>query len=283
MQQQVGINDVVAGQEGVDYDKLIQEFGCSKIEDHHLAKIESLSGMPCHRFLRRGIFFSHRDLGQIISKFEKGTPFYLYTGRGPSSESLHLGHTIPFIFTKYLQEAFDVPLVIQITDDEKYLYKQDLKLEQTIEMGKSNIKDIIAFGFNPEKTFIFSDMDYIQHLYPNVLKMQKHVTYNQIKGIFGVNESSNSGKVAFPAVQAAPSFSNSFPHIFGKNTKVPCLIPQAIDQDPYFWMTRDVAKRIKYLKPSCIHSTFFPAIQGKTGKMSASDKNTTIFLTDTAN
>ena len=48
-------------------------------------------------------------------------------------------------------------------------------------------------------------------------------------------------------------------------------------------MTRDVAKRIKYLKPSCIHSTFFPAIQGKTGKMSASDKNTTIFLTDTAN
>ena len=234
VQQQVGINDVVAGQEGVDYDKLIQEFGCSKIEDHHLAKIESLSGMPCHRFLRRGIFFSHRDLGQIISKFEKGTPFYLYTGRGPSSESLHLGHTIPFIFTKYLQEAFDVPLVIQITDDEKYLYKQDLKLEQTIEMGKSNIKDIIAFGFNPEKTFIFSDMDYIQHLYPNVLKMQKHVTYNQIKGIFGVNESSNSGKVAFPAVQAAPSFSNSFPHIFGKNTKVPCLIPQAIDQDPYF-------------------------------------------------
>ena len=150
-------------------------------------------------------------------------------------------------------------------------------------MGKSNIKDIIAFGFNPEKTFIFSDMDYIQHLYPNVLKMQKHVTYNQIKGIFGVNESSNSGKVAFPAVQAAPSFSNSFPHIFGKNTKVPCLIPQAIDQDPYFWMTRDVAKRIKYLKPSCIHSTFFPAIQGKTGKMSASDKNTNIFLTDTAN
>ena len=152
-------------------------------------------------------------------------PFYLYTGRGPSSESLHLGHTIPFIFTKYLQEAFDVPLVIQITDDEKYLYKQDLKLEQTVEMGRANIKDIIAFGFDPEKTFIFSDMDYIHNLYPNVLKVQKHVTFNQIKGIFGVDGSSNSGKVAFPAVQAAPSFSNSFPHIFGDNTKVPCLIP----------------------------------------------------------
>lgn len=45
-------------------------------------------------------------------------------------------------------------------------------------MGYENIKDIIAFGFDLEKTFIFSDVDYIQYLYPNVLKMQKHVNYN---------------------------------------------------------------------------------------------------------
>ena len=51
----------------------------------------------------------------------------------------------------------------------------------------SNIKDIIAFGFDIKKTFIFTDTDYIQYLYPNVLATQKHVTFNQIKGIFGVN------------------------------------------------------------------------------------------------
>jgi len=28
-------------------------------------------------------------------------------------------------------------------------------------MGKSNIKDVLAFGFDPEKTFIFSDVEYI--------------------------------------------------------------------------------------------------------------------------
>jgi len=28
-------------------------------------------------------------------------------------------------------------------------------------MGINNIKDIIAFGFDPEKTFIFSDVEYI--------------------------------------------------------------------------------------------------------------------------
>lgn len=36
--------------------------------------------------------------------------------------------------------------------------------------------------------------------------------------------------MAFPAVQAAPSFSSTFPDIFGDNKDVRCLIPCAIDQ-----------------------------------------------------
>lgn len=43
--------------------------------------------------------------------------------QGPSSESLHMGHLVPFMFTKYLQDAFKVPLVIQLTDDEKSIWK----------------------------------------------------------------------------------------------------------------------------------------------------------------
>lgn len=35
-----------------------------------------------------------------MDQYEKGEKFYLYTGRGPSSEALHLGHLIPFMFTK---------------------------------------------------------------------------------------------------------------------------------------------------------------------------------------
>lgn len=45
--------------------------------------------------------------------------------QGPSSESLHLGHLVPFMFTKWLQDTFNVPLVIQMTDDEKYLWKYE--------------------------------------------------------------------------------------------------------------------------------------------------------------
>ena len=129
--------------------------------------------------------------------------FYLYTGRGPSADALHMGHCIPFIFTRYLQRVFDVPLVVQITDDEKYIYKQEIELDGekgSYQMGMSNIKDIIAFGFDPEKTFIFSDIDYIGTLYPNILRVQKHINYSQIKGIFGFKEADNIGKFAFPPV-----------------------------------------------------------------------------------
>ena len=87
---------------------------------------------------------------------------------------------IPFHFTKWLQDAFDCPLVIQLTDDEKFLFKPDLKLEDCHRLAYENAKDIIACGFDMKKTFIFSDMDYIQHMYPVVLKIQKATTYNQV-------------------------------------------------------------------------------------------------------
>jgi len=56
------------------------------------------------------------------------------------------------------------------------------------------------------------------------------VNYNQVKSIFGFTESTSIGKIAFPAVQAAPSFSSTFPHIFNGKKDLPCLIPCAIDQ-----------------------------------------------------
>lgn len=87
----------------------------------------------------------------------------------------------------------------------------------------------------------------------------------------------------FASIQAAPSFSNSFPQIFGTVSNIPCLIPCAIDQDPYFRLTRDIAQKLKYPKPSLIHSKFFPALQGPQTKMSASDMNTSIFMTDKPN
>ncbi|KAA0166912.1 hypothetical protein FNF27_04838 [Cafeteria roenbergensis] len=271
---------VEAGEGGIDYDKLVRDFGCSVITEDIVTRIENVTKRRAHRFLRRGIFFTHRDLDLLLDRYCSGEPFYLYTGRGPSSEALHLGHLIPFEFTRYLQQAFNVPLVVQMTDDEKFLWK-DLTLEDAYRLGKANAKDIIACGFDQRKTFIFSDLDYHSHMYRNVLRIRKAVTYSQAKGAFGFDGASNIGKVAFPATQAAPSFPSTFTIPFGGRTDMLCLIPQAIDQDPYFRVTRDVAPRLGFEKPALIHSKFFPALQGFSTKMSASASNTAIMVSDT--
>ncbi|KDO21572.1 hypothetical protein SPRG_13383 [Saprolegnia parasitica CBS 223.65] len=271
----------VEAEGGVDYDKLIDTFGTSQLTQDLVARIEKLTGVRAHRYLRRGYFFSHRELHEILDHYEKGNKFYLYTGRGPSSGSLHMGHLIPFTFTAWLQKVFDVPLVIQLTDDEKYLFKEQTLAESDF-MANENAKDIIACGFDPTKTFIFKNSDYIGTLYPEVLKIQKCVTYNQVRGIFGFTGSDNIGKSSFPAIQAAPSFPQCFPVPFSGRTDLRCLIPCAIDQDPYFRMTRDVAPRIGYAKPALILSKFFPALEGATTKMSSSGPSPTIFVSDSA-
>lgn len=85
----------------VDYEKLTREFGATPLTPDLLERFEKVTGHRPHRFMRRGIVFSHRELNKILDRHEKGQPFYLYTGRGPSSDSMHVGHTVPFEFTKY--------------------------------------------------------------------------------------------------------------------------------------------------------------------------------------
>ena len=157
MSDQVNFDNVMGDDKGVNYEKLIDVFGCTKIEKDLVERYEKLTGQKSHHLLRRGIYFCHREFNKVLDCIEQKKQFYLYTGRGPSDAGIHLGHTVPFIFCKYLQDVFGCIMVIQITDDEKFIYKKELKLEQTIEMGIANVKDIIAFGFNPKKTFIFSN------------------------------------------------------------------------------------------------------------------------------
>lgn len=267
--------------EEIDYDKIITQFGCERISPELIARVERATGRRAHRFLRRGLFFSHRDLSWILDLYEAGRPFYLYTGRGPSSASLHLGHMMPFIFTQWLQEAFNVPLVIQITDDEKFFHKL-MTLEDAYRFGFENVRDIIACGFDVKKTFIFSDCDYMGHMYRNVIRVQRAMTFKQCRGCFGFDiNTSHCGILAYPAIQAVPCISSTFPHMFGNRNDVPCLIPCGIDQDPYFRLTRKLNPPLGFLKPALIHSSFFPALQGSGTKMSSSNPNSAIFVTDT--
>ena len=257
----------------VDYERLIHEFGTLPLTDELLQRIEKHAG-GSHLQLRRRLFFSHRDLDTVINLYEEGTKFVLYTGRGPSGP-VHIGHLVPWIFTKHLQEAFKTRLYFQMTDDEKFVVDDDAKLKQTTKYGLENALDLIALGFKPENTYIIYDVQDIDMLYDIALEVAKHITYSTAKATFGFQESTNLGWIFWPAIQAVPCFIHK--KLTGEN--VPALIPAAIDQDPFWRIARDIAPKLGYFKPAQIHSRFLPGL-GVGGKMSASEPETAIFTVD---
>lgn len=252
----------------IDYDKLIKKFGTEKINSDLLKKMEKVTG-EVHFMLRRGIFFSHRDLTRILDDYQNGKKFFLYTGRGPSGNT-HIGHLVPWVFAKWLQEKFDANLYFQLTDDEKFYAKQDLTLEQTKQFAYENALDFIALGFKPDKTKIIINTENIKTLYSIAAKVAKKINFSNTKAVFGFTNETNIGMIFYTALQSAPCFIENNP----------VLIPLGVDQDPHFRITRDVAPKIGCVKPALIHNIMIPSLSGPGGKMSASEENGTIYTTD---
>lgn len=273
----IGVKDFVVTPwevEGdIDYSMLIERFGTHTIDDTLFEKIKYFTG-EIHPFLKNRYFFSHRDLDVVLDEYKRGNKFYLYTGRGPSG-LVHLGHLMPWLFTKYLQEKFDVNLIFQLTDDEKFLFNGNLDMEAIQKYTYENILDIISIGFDPKRTKIIVDTKHIKYLYPISIEIAKKITYSTAKAVFGFSNSSNIGMIGFPPVQGAPCF---LPSII-ENKPTPVLIPAAIDQDPYWRVTRDIAEKLGYPKPAQIHSKFIPGLTS-VGKMSSSKPETALFTVD---
>jgi len=262
----------------IDYDKLIHEFGVSKIDHQLVERISKITGKEPHYFLRRGIFFAHRDLKFILDEYEKGNKFFLYTGRAPSGH-IHMGHLIPWMFTKWLQDVFDVELWFQFPDEEKFLFKENLTLEDTEKFTYENMLDVIALGFDPKKTKFIVDTKHAGIMYPEAIKVAKKITFSTAKAAFGFTNEQNLGAIFYTAMQAVPAF---LPCVIHKR-KIPCLIPHAIDQDPHFRVSRDVIPKLGYYKPASIQCRFLPGLRGmaEDGKMSTSSgENATIYTID---
>jgi len=259
----------------VDYDKLVKQFGTTPLTPQLLNRIKKHT-KELHFMLRRGVFFCHRDLNWLLDQHEKGNNFTLYTGRGPSGNT-HLGHLLPWIFTKWLQDKFDVPLYFQLTDDEKFYIKENLSLEDTQKMAEDNALDIIALGFKRGKTFLFRDTKAMSTLYPHAAKVAKKITTSTVKAAFGFSDSTNIGAMFYTSLQAVPAILESV----RQKKNVPCLIPLGIDQDPHFRVARDVYPKLGYPKPAIIHCKFLPGLGGP-GKMSATEEQHTIYTTDKA-
>ena len=262
----------------IDYDKLIKEFGVSRLDDALLKRVQKKAG-TLHHFLRRNIFFAHRDFNWILDEYDKGNKFFLYTGRAPSGH-VHLGHLVPWMFTKWLQDTYNVELWFQFPDEEKFLFSESLTLADTEHFTKENAYDVIALGFDPKKTHFLIDTKHAGIMYKEAIKVAKKITYSTAKAAFGFKPDMNIGAIFYTAMQAVPAFLPSV--LAGK--KIPCLIPHAIDQDPHFRISRDVITKIGYDKPASIQCRFLPGLGGmaQDGKMSASEAETAIYTTDSA-
>ena len=266
--------EVLGDLEEKTYIKLIEKFGTQALSQELIHKFKKLTG-EIHPLIKSQYFFSHRDFDWLLTKYENGDPFYLYTGRGPSG-SVHLGHLLPWLFTKYLQDKFGSKLLFQLTDDEKFLYNLGATRETISKYTSENILDIIAIGFKPNLTKIIIDTKHINHLYPIAMEIAKKITFSTAKAVFGFTNTTNIGMIGFPPIQAAPCF---LPSII-ENKPTPVLIPAAIDQDPYWRITRDIAAKLGFYKPAQIHSKFLPSLSRGISKMSSSKPETAIFTTD---
>ncbi len=250
----------------VDYEKLMKEFGTMPITPDLLGRLGRHA--PLHTMLRRGYFFSHRDLDLALKDHEAGKGFFLYTGRAPAA-AMHIGHLMPFLLTKWLQNAFKVNAYIQIPDEEKFLAK-GVPMEEVESLVQEDILDIAALGFDPDRTFLFRNTEYAGRMYSTACRIARKITFSTAKAVFGFRNSSNIGFIFYPVMQAVPCF-------FERKR---CLIPAALDQDPYWRVQRDVAEGLGHLKAAAIHSKFLPSLAGMEGKMSSSALTTAVYLSD---
>ena len=250
----------------VDYDKLLERFGADPLTDEQIARF------PDHPLLRRRTFYAGRDVDRYLEAAASGDPHALVTGRGPSGP-MHLGHVLPLYLAKRFQQATGATVYVPLSDDEKFLAK-DQSFEEIGTHTRDNLRDILAVGFDPERTRIVVDTADADVVYPLAVRLSKHLTPATIEAVYG--DQDTVGLQFYPAVQAAHLL---LPQLVAG--RQPTLVPIAVDQDPHVRVCRDVAAKeaLPVEKPGALLGRFLPGLGGP-GKMSSSGDTPSVELTD---
>ncbi|MCU4742342.1 tryptophan--tRNA ligase [Natronoglomus mannanivorans] len=252
----------------VDYDKLVERFGADPLTDEQIARF------PDHPLLRRQTFYAGRDVDESLEAADAGDPHAVVTGRGPSGP-MHLGHVLPLYLARRFQQATGATVYVPLSDDEKFLAK-DQSFESIGEHTRDNLRDILAIGFDPDRTRIVIDTADADVVYPIATRLAKHLTPATVEAVYGTQDT--VGLQFYPAVQATHLL---LPQLV--DGRQPTLVPIAVDQDPHVRVCRDVAARdaLPVEKPGALLGRFLPSLEGP-GKMSSSGDAPSISLTDDA-
>lgn len=257
----------------VDYDKLITEFGLEPFKK--LPKIfnENL-------LFRRKVIFAHRDFGKILFAIEKKKPFVMMTGLMPTGK-FHIGHMILAKQFEFYQKL-GAKIFISVADIESYIARnQNLEKSREIAIDQY-ITNYIALGLSSKKCDIYfqSERDkknakksIAYYKLQNILS--NHITFNEFKAVYG---EVNPGKLNCSLLQASDMLHAQLEEFEGN---IPIVVPVGADQEPHIRLTRDMTRKVREytLEPmASTYNFFMPGLGG--GKMSASDPNSYIALTD---
>jgi len=245
-----------------DNEELIRKFGADPIT--------KLSETPDFYTFKTGVLTSHRDFDKFFSALKKHEKCAILSGVNASG-TLHLGHKAVFDTNLFFQKKYGIPVFIPISDDESYVSGKVKDQETALKNSKELAKQLLAYGFDPDKTYFIIDQIYT-NIYNLAIKLSRKINYSEIKATYGYKPEDNIGLHFYPAVQSA--------HILFPQEKFNIknvLVPIGPDEDAHIRISRDIAGRIGYNKPAILHAKFLPGIDGE--KMSKS-KDNAIFLND---
>ncbi|MEM1520688.1 MAG: hypothetical protein QXW76_06315 [Candidatus Korarchaeum sp.] len=263
--------------ERVDYERLVHDLRLKRIDFELRSAIRRVLGEE-HYLLERGVFFAHSSLDFFLEDLSKDRlrP-YVFTGRGPSGP-IHLGNLVPLMLAKWLQERLRAPLYLQVSDDEKYCLRPDLSLRKVREWARDNVAELLALGFDEERTKVIWDTECSSWLYPASLLIAKRVRVSELKDSTKLDDNSNPGILYYALLQSLPAL--MLPLLADERYR--CVVPMAVDQHPLMIPSLLAARRLGLEEPAVVHSVFIPGVRGEP-KMGTSNPRSAIFLSEPVN
>ena len=257
----------------INYNKLVKDFGVSLMKD--LPEIFNKEIL-----FRRKIIFAHRDYQRILESVKNKKKFVMMTGLMPTGK-FHLGHLL--VAQQFLiYQKLGAKIYIAVADIEAYNARgQSLEDSRKIAIDEY-ITNYVALGLNPKNVEIYFQSDRSKdsnrsnayYRLQNILA--KHATFNEFKAVYG---DITPGKMVSSLLQASDMLHSQLPEF---ENICPVVVPVGIDQDPHLRLARDISKRIpiKFTQLSSTYHQMIPGLKGAKSKMSSSDPNSFIALTD---
>ncbi len=258
----------------IDYDNLISDFGLRPLK--FLPKV--FNKLP---LFRRGIVFAHRDFKRIADVIEDKKKFVMMTGLMPFGK-FHFGHMAVANQIVFYQ-SLGAKIYLAVADVEAYNTRNPDMKELRETAIEEYLTNYIALGLKPNNCDFYFQSQRSKHgkkanaYYSLANLLARHATFNEFKAIYG---EISPGKMISALLQASDMLHAQLPEF---ENPVPIIVPVGADQDPHLRLARDISQRIKLYKFIQLSSTylkFIPGLKGVNTKMSSSDSNSYIALTD---